>query len=149
MNDNDWGRVLPPLFVGIVGTRHEVNADRVKALMAGFIEQVRQPGQPIHIVSGGQTGVDTIAREFAQENGYGFTEFHERAEVGTFAFRCRARNQKIADASDAMLGLPCEHSTGTYMTLGMFAKRLGWDKIVKRVVTCGKWTAGPMENVKP
>ena len=113
---------MKPVVIGIVGTRHELPfhvyssvVDRIQDFIASLPD-----GRLVHIVSGGQTGVDSIARKYAKDHGHEFSEFAESAEVGDFTQRLRKRNDKIAKMATHMLAFPCEHSRGTWDTIRRF-----------------------------
>ena len=109
------------MILGIVGTRHEVDRSEVMGILA---KELQKLGGVDLIVSGGQVGVDTLAREFAQCVRIPFREYPESAEEGLFFWqRCRARNRRIANASDSLIAFPCKHSKGTWMTTHMFTSK--------------------------
>lgn len=117
--------------LAIVGSRHYFDTEAFTRIVAERF----QPKMGDRIVSGGQTGADTLAREYALARSIPFTEYPESAEIGAFVQRCRKRNQKVADAADVMLALPCRHSKGTYDAVCRFERKGG--KAVLVEVECG------------
>ncbi len=75
------------------------------------------------IVSGGATGVDTLAREFANRKGLPFTEFLPRYNRYGRAAPIK-RNEEIAKYADEALALWDGKSKGTAYTVDLF-KKLG------------------------
>ena len=67
-------------------------------------------GPVTEIVSGGARGVDTLAKQLAEESGIKFTEMKPD---GWTAAHFYARNQRIVDYVDAMLALWDGRSGGT------------------------------------
>jgi predicted Rossmann fold nucleotide-binding protein DprA/Smf involved in DNA uptake len=73
------------------------------------------------IISGGATGVDTIAREYAKTRKLLFIEYEplEKCAKGY-----KERNSKIADACEVCIAFPKSYSRGTWDTLNK-CKKLG------------------------
>lgn len=120
------------MIVGIVGSRHWYDRMSFALLMRQLL-----PSEVTEIISGGAPGVDTMAREYAEEHGICVRVFSADAEQGSFVKRAHARNRKIADASDFLIALPSRHSKGTYATVRRFEKR-GAEAIIREVSCC--WT---------
>ena len=101
------------LKLAIIGSR---NAPAIN--IAQYIEH-----RPGIVISGGAKGVDTLAREYAQNNGIEFLEFLPNyAKYG----RCAPlkRNDEIAAAADVCLAFWDGKSRGTAYTVKKF-KELG------------------------
>jgi hypothetical protein len=120
--------------IAIVGSRHAVSVEHVTALIDAFLLDFA--GQRIEIVSGGASGVDQIAADYARRNGHALVQYRPDAETGTFSQRAFKRNTKIATRACHMLALPCEHSTGTYVTVRLFNAKSG-PKAAVHVIPCG------------
>lgn len=60
---------------GIVGTMEEVNPIDIKLLLRVILDEAGPLGIPWAILSGGTKGVDTVAQEFANEEGLPFILF--------------------------------------------------------------------------
>lgn len=135
---------MSTITLGIVGTRHKVDqrvlVAAAQAAEAGVWDRWLKITETI--VSGGEKnqerGVDAFAATYAVERRFALTEFPQSVEQGSFTERCHARNQKIADASDVLLAIPCQHSRGTYDTINRFVRKPGNELRVLYVqhVTC-------------
>ena len=112
--------------LAIVGGRDYKDYDKFKRVVDNFIEEY---GTPSEIVSGGASGVDTMAVLYARENGIILTEFKpDWTKYGKKAGILR--NTDIVEGSTHVLALPTEKSVGTYDSINK-AKKL--DKILKVV----------------
>lgn len=69
------------------------------------------------IVSGGQLGVDKMAERLAAVLGKEFICYPKLRKDGDARAQAHARNQRIVDASDALIAFPGPHSTGTWDTV--------------------------------
>lgn len=130
------------ISIAIIGTRHSVNPEQVRALIDAFLMDFAC--QEIEIVSGKcPTGVDQIAERYAREHGILFVGYPPDAETGTFPQRCFKRDTKIATHARHTLALPCEHSLGTYLTVRLFNAK-GGPKAAVHVIPCGLPRGGRM-----
>ena len=75
------------------------------------------------IVSGGAKGVDSCARDYAEKNGIGLTEFLPEYSLYGRAAPIR-RNEKIVDYADKIIAFWDGESRGTLSTI-KYAKKLG------------------------
>ena len=122
--------------VGIVGTRHGVDDEKVFAMIDAFIAALPPDPGPLEIVSGGGSGVDDAAERYAALRGFLFIGFRPDRETGTFGQRCFKRNKKIADRVLYLLALPCEHSKGSYITARLFNERELPERCTPVVIPC-------------
>lgn len=118
------------MIVGIVGSRHFGDSAEFLRLMESML-----PSGVTEIVSGAAAGVDTLAAWYANGRGIPFRDFPAGKEVGSFTERAHARNQKIADAVDVLIAIPCRHSKGTFDTMRRFEKT-GKGAPLLRTVSC-------------
>ena len=96
--------------LAIIGSRNCPKID-----IGAYIEEM-----PTEVVSGGAKGADSLAREWALENGIALKEFLiERKRGGAFI-----RNRKIAEYCDEVLAFWDGESHGTKYTID-YAKKLG------------------------
>lgn len=110
--------------LAIVGGRDYKDYNKFKGIVDNFIEEY---GTPIEIISGGASGVDTMAALYARENGIILTEFKpDWAKYGKKAGILR--NTDIINESTHVLALPTEKSVGTYDSINKAKK---FDKILK------------------
>ena len=100
--------------LAVVGTRHVVNRDMAFSAMSKFISWLRHKHKKRveTIVSGGATGADTYAQEYAEDNGLRFV-LHEPMKSKPSPQRFFDRNQLIANECDYMLALWDGSSRGT------------------------------------
>lgn len=88
-----------------------------RAVKTGFIK----PDHSYEIISGGAVGVDTLAREYAQQFNYPIREFKpDYAQYGTAApFR---RNTAMAEYGDVLIAVWDGSSRGTQHMVGQMQK---------------------------
>lgn len=68
---------ITEMKIAIVGSRDYHKYDIIKTTMDQIRENMKKQGlEIIEIVSGGASGVDTLARQYAEENKLQFKEFH-------------------------------------------------------------------------
>ena len=117
VSDNDDDEI----HLGIVGSRNLENYDNFKDKVYDWIAQ---NGQPTSIISGGQRGVDSMARMFAEEHDIPFTEHHHNDYRHLGRRMYAHRNQLIVNDATHLLAFPSREGRGTQMTMGM-ANRKG------------------------
>lgn len=105
--------------LGIVGGRDYEDYEKFVKLVDAYVEEI---GIPDVIVSGGATGVDTMAETYAKKRGIGMIVFRPLSEDGRDAYVMR--NTRIVNYSTHILALPTHRSTGTYDTINK-AKKSG------------------------
>ncbi|QKF94542.1 DUF2493 protein [Fadolivirus algeromassiliense] len=110
--------------LGIVGGRDYNDYNNFKKIVDNYIEEI---GQPSEIISGGASGVDTMAEKYAIENNIPMTIFKPEWERHGKAAGI-IRNTDIVNASTHILALPSKKSIGTYDSINK-AKKL--NKILK------------------
>ena len=104
--------------VAIVGDRNYSNYDFFKRI----IDTYKRKFGISFIISGGATGVDSMAERYAKENEISFTVFvAEWSQYGKSAGP--RRNLKIAEVCDVMIAFLKEGSKGTANSISL-AKRL-------------------------
>ena len=110
--------------IAIVGSREpKISYER----FCEIVTKYTQRNKVDKIVSGGAAGIDTFARQYAEERGIKLVEFlpdYEKDGRGAPL----VRNQKIVDASDVMFAFPCGECKGTHNSIEK-AKKAG--RIVK------------------
>ena len=80
------------------------------------------PREVSEIVFGGAKGIDTLARQFAEQNGLTFIEFSP--EYNLYGKRAPlVRNEKIADYADEAIALWDGNSKGTAHTIKLFKEK--------------------------
>lgn len=102
------------VVLGIVGTRRYIDPDLICQLTDRFVQE--QGLEVTKVVSGGQTGVDSIAKHYAKKHRIPFEEFPPATKTRE---GFHARNQQIVDASDVLFAFPDADSVGTYVTIRM------------------------------
>ena len=84
------------------------------------------------IVSGGAQGTDSLAKRYAAERKYPFKSFpvtdEAKQRLGGFGPAAKARNQRIVQEADLVVGFIFGESKGTKMTL-KFAEEADVDTI--------------------
>ena len=103
--------------MGIVGSR---NLSDYNAFRERVDDWVARNGKPDSIISGGQRGADTFARNYAEQNDVPFTEHHHNTyrHMGSPAMY-HHRNQLVVDDSTHLLAFPSMGGRGTQVTMGM------------------------------
>lgn len=96
---------------GIVGYRFFTDRERFDRALEGIVQE---RGQPTRVVSGGATGADTLACEWAQANGIAFLE---HAPVSNSAADLKARNTLIVRDSTLIIAFLSAQSRGTWDTI--------------------------------
>ena len=101
------------LALGIVGSREFDDLERFDDKIAEWIEL---HGMPTHVVSGGAQGADTMAAQWADDNGIPLIihkpNYRLHGRDATFV-----RNKKIVDSSDHILAFPSINGGGTHNTI--------------------------------
>jgi len=105
------------IHLGIVGSR---NLSDYNAFRERVDDWVARNGKPDSIISGGQRGADTFARNYAEQNDVPFTEHHHNTyrHMGSPAMY-HHRNQLVVDDSTHLLAFPSMGGRGTQVTMGM------------------------------
>lgn len=114
--------------VAIVGSRSIDDAEYVWREISVVLAQRTHPDQPVTIISGGAKGVDTLAKEYAEQNGLDFVLFKPYHLVDNKAdFQPRyffSRNRQIVDNADLVMCLWDGESNGTEHVIS-YATRKG------------------------
>ena len=98
--------------VAIVGSRGIADYDSWVLLLVGALKGLCV----CEIVSGGASGVDSLAARYAHENGIPLVEFlPDYPRYGRAA--TLVRNSKIVDYADAVIAFPTADSKGTLDTI--------------------------------
>ena len=97
--------------LAVIGSRSITSVDLKKYL----------PSRVTEIVSGGAKGVDTLAAEYAKENGLLLTEFLPDYTRYKKAAPLK-RNEQIARYADAVLAFWDKRSKGTLHTISFFER---------------------------
>ena len=108
------------MYLAIVGGRDFNDYDSFKKIVEEYFETI---GIPIHIISGGAKGVDTMAETYALEKKIPTVIFHPEWHI----YGKKAgilRNTDIINASTHVLALPTANSKGTYDSISK-ARKLG------------------------
>lgn len=124
----------PSRNVAIVGSRHLTDYRQ----FCRYVRPLIRAGDVI--VSGDASGIDSLAKRFAAQNGHSYVGYppdpkliaqaeseglDRRAAYGRAAY---ARNQQIVDhlvgESDIMIAIACPHSRGTPDTIARMSRRL-------------------------
>ena len=106
--------------LGIVGSRGVTDYEAV----SGAASVMLALAPVARIVSGGQRGVDSLAKEVAERRGIQFAAFPASGRTREeFTAAAHARNQRIVDESDALVAVPCVHSKGTFNTIRRAAEK--------------------------
>ena len=106
------------MITAIVGSRN-YNDYLYFSLMVG---ELRKRQEITMIVSGGATGVDSMAYRYAVERGITFVCHPPHPEDGSRKFT--RRNLRIAEHCEIMLAFPTKDSKGTHNSIGL-ARKLG------------------------
>lgn len=114
------------IYLGIVGSR---NYDDYMTFEKYINEWISTHGVPLCIISGGATGIDTLAKKYAREHDISFREFvADWKKYGKNAGP--KRNTLIVNASTHLIAFPGPESIGTYDTINKAnKKKLGMDVI--------------------
>ena len=104
------------MYIGVVGGRTYPDKDFVHSILHDFIKK----GDTI--ISGGASGVDSFAKEFAEIAELLFVCYPPLEADGEDAYT--KRNQRIADDCELLLVFPSYNSVGTYDTIAK-AKKAG------------------------
>lgn len=90
--------------LAIVGSRHHNDYEKFCKHVHNYIEKI---GKPQLIISGGASGIDTMAKRFATENNYEFIEYiADWTKYGKSAGP--KRNQLIVNDATHMLAFPLD-----------------------------------------
>lgn len=102
------------LYLAVVGGRTVDDKDFVEEQIDRVLENIKP--DKVVIVSGGAKGVDTIARQIAEERGYEIVEIIPDWE--TYGKKAGPmRNKEIVDLADMVLAIPSKESRGTIHTI--------------------------------
>lgn len=113
--------------LGIVGYRDFLDEDFIFKKINKWIEK---NGKPIKIISGGATGVDSIAIKYAKLHEIPYQEFLPDRSLGKNGLLIR--NTLIVNHSDVILAFPSQLSKGTFDTINKGNKK-GIPVIIKYV----------------
>ena len=114
------------LFVGVVGGRARNDRDFIFRTLDDFVK----PGDVI--VSGGASGVDTLAKEYSIKKNLELREFLPDQGKYPDTNPYLGRDEVIAKTADVLLAFPSKESSGTWYTV-RFAQKLGKRVIVFEV----------------
>jgi superfamily II DNA or RNA helicase len=97
--------------LAVIGWRDMTDATHFNATLDDYI---MSNGTPTTIISGGQTGADTLARKYAEANGITFIEHSHMtyAHMGSPKMY-HHRNQLIVNDATHMVAFPYPHGSGT------------------------------------
>ena len=102
------------LYLAVVGGRTVDDKDFVEEQIDRVLENIKP--DKVVIVSGGAKGVDTIARQIAEERGYEIVEIIPDWE--TYGKKAGPmKNKEIVDLADMVLAIPSKESRGTIHTI--------------------------------
>jgi len=112
--------------LAIVGSRYYTDYTAFKAIVDNHITEI---GQVVEIMSGGASGVDTLAEQYATKHNIPIKIFHADWNKGDMAGPIR--NTTIIENATHVLALPCVKSVGTYDSIRK-AKKMGRQlKVIK------------------
>ena len=99
------------ISLGISGSRNLQNYDAFKSKLDEWVET---NGKPNQMVSGGQTGADSFAKRYAEENDIPFVEHHHDYPRYRDARpnKYYARNMALVNDSTHLLAFPSSYSRG-------------------------------------
>jgi len=101
---------MSKIYLAIVGAREYTNKKRFTEIVDEWVEK---NGFPDKIISGGATGVDTLAEHYAEERKIPFIKFLPEWNVhGKQAGPLR--NTHIVNSSTHMIAMPTKNSIGTF-----------------------------------
>jgi len=107
--------------LAIVGGRDYTNYKEFKDILRLYIKEKLMDKNPDVIISGGAKGVDTMARNYANENNIKLNEFIP--EWNTKGRNAGLdRNTDIINESTHVLALPTPSSIGTYDSINKATK---------------------------
>lgn len=98
--------------IAIVGSRYDTNYVRFCKIMSHLQNNHNIFTNNITIISGGASGVDSMAARWATEQNYKFREYAADWSQGRKAGPIR--NQEIVNAMDFMIAIPAINIDGTY-----------------------------------
>jgi len=93
--------------IGVVGARDRFDKEWIFKRLDEFIKKEDT------VISGGASGVDSYAEEYAKLHSLNFHEFPPLDEDDAYG----KRNTRIAEASDVVLAFPSKNSIGTWDTV--------------------------------
>lgn len=109
--------------LGIVGYRGYTDAEGFNKILKSLDNQYDILKNVETIVSGGATGVDTLAEQWANKSGYKLLKF--LPEYITYGDKAPLiRNQQIVNSSDEIIAFVSPNSRGTKHTISL-AKKAG------------------------
>ena len=109
----DFRKDPDKIYVAVVGGRDVDDKEFVKRAFDSVVSKIEKP--PV-IVSGGAKGVDSIARQIAEERRIEMVEI--RADWNKYGKRAGIlRNTAIVQVADVVVAIPGPHSRGTWDTV--------------------------------
>ena len=108
--------------LAIVGSRRFTDYVVFSRFLKLMIDQQMQGNTPTHIVSGGADGIDSLARQYARENGIELIEFLPKDKSRDALM---ARNTEIVDECDVLFAFPDDESKGTWDSVRKAKKKFG------------------------
>lgn len=108
--------IQPPFYpvikIAVSGSRHFHDYTFVSGFLDAFIAKVSRNGRAVELVSGGASGVDTLAERYAEERGYPLHRFPaDWKQFGRAAGPIR--NKQMAEESDILVAFLSPNSRGT------------------------------------
>lgn len=112
------------LKIVIAGSRTITDyATLLIALAKAIDAKVLIPAQSFEVVSGGAIGVDTLARQYAQEVGYPLTEMKPKYQGPNDRGAPLRRNEDMAEYGDVLVAVWDGTSPGTKHMIAAMQKR--------------------------
>ena len=109
--------------IGIVGYRHFNDYSKLESYLNTYISNNKIDINNLIIISGGASGTDTLAKQYADAYGISFIVYP--AEWGKYGSPQAAyiRNQLIVDESEIIIAFLHSNSRGTYDTINRAKKK--------------------------
>lgn len=91
-----------------------------------YMKSILDPMKPTMIISGGATGADALAYEYARQRGITFVchppSEEDKKNLG-YAAACKRRSLRIVESAEIIIAFPTHSSRGTWHAIGL-AKKL-------------------------
>ena len=104
------------MIFGIVGYRYFTNYSLFQQHLQK-IQKIYPLEKWTAIISGGASGVDTLAKKYANQNNIDFIEYPANWKKYGTPYAAYRRNQKIVDKSDVIIAFVHPKSRGTWDTI--------------------------------